>query len=119
MVDRANCVDDLFAGKVMSTSDFGVASVAASEGATLGKKARTGGRMNGAVNAAAAKEGLVGRVGDRIDLELGYIVTNKTDAVVESFGGRNGAIGFEGERRRNFGAVWRRRQLAQLVQQGQ
>ncbi|KAA6414093.1 MAG: hypothetical protein FRX48_02455 [Lasallia pustulata] len=89
--NRPHGMDHLVARQIERVGDFGVPGAAAMQGAAGGEQARAGGRVDGAVGAAAAEEGGVGRVDDGGDAEGGDGGADEGDSFVE--GARGGEAG--------------------------
>src|SRR5262249_38238525 len=68
---RTDRVDDVLGFEAIAACDLGGAGVAAAERATFGEKVRPGGAVDGAIDAAAAEQRLVGSVDDGPDIERG------------------------------------------------
>ena len=79
--DRADGVDDMAGLEAIAARDLGLAGLAAAERAAFGEQLRPGGAMDGAVDAAAAEQGGVGRVDDGVDVERGDVGLEDLDAV--------------------------------------
>ena len=86
-------MDDFLAGQVVGVGDLGRARGAAVQGAAFVEEGRSGGAVDGAVDAAAAEEGGVGCVDDGGDGEGGDVGTDVGDGVVEGLGGGVGGWG--------------------------
>jgi len=67
--NRSDGVDDMARLQIEAGRDLGVAGRTAAELAASFEQARTGGAMNGPVDAAAAGKPLIGGVDDRVDVE--------------------------------------------------
>jgi hypothetical protein len=67
--DRADRVNDMPRGQPVASGNLGVSGGAAVQRATLREQLRPGNAMNRAVYAAAAEQGLIRRVDDRINAQ--------------------------------------------------
>lgn len=83
-------MDDFLAGEVVGGGNFRITGFAATQGTALVIQVRTCGSVDGAVDAAAAEERFVCCVDDAVDLQLGYVVSDEGDFVVEGLRGAQG-----------------------------
>lgn len=60
-------VDDVAGGEIVPGGEFSLAGGSAAEAGAFGEQSVAGGAVDGAVNAAAAEEGVVGGVDDGVD----------------------------------------------------
>ena len=67
--DRTDRMDDVPGLEAIAAGDLGGAGVAAAQGLAFGQQLRSGGAMDGAVDAAAAEQRGVGGVDDGVDVE--------------------------------------------------
>lgn len=80
-------MNHFLAGEVERARDLRITRVAAVERAAFVFQCWAGGSVDGAVDAATAQEGFVGRVDDAVDLELCDVVADRRDCVVVSLVG--------------------------------
>lgn len=71
--DRADRVDHMARRQPVTAGDLGIAGVATAERAAFGKQFGAGSAMDGAVDTAAAEQGCIGGVDDRVDGERGDV----------------------------------------------
>src|SRR5262249_6179539 len=84
---RADGVDDVLGFQAIAAGDLGGTGVAAAERAAFGEKLRSGGAMDGTVDAAAAEQCPVGGVDDGPDIERGDVRDADFEPRRADFGG--------------------------------
>lgn len=87
MIHGPNSVDNPLAREAISGSDFGVPGIAAIQGTALFHQLWTGSPVDGTIDTTSAKERLIGRVDDAVDLQFGYVIANERDCVIEDLRG--------------------------------
>jgi len=86
--DRADGVNDPSGREFVAFGDFGLARDAAAECAAFRQQFRPGRPMDGAIHAAAAQQGRVGRIHNRLHAPLRDVTGDDGDAM------GNGIVGF-------------------------
>ncbi len=71
--DGADGVNHVLCRQIVAFGRFGFAGLATAQQTTLGKQARSGCAMDGAIHSASAQQRTVGRVDDCIDRKAGYV----------------------------------------------
>ncbi|KAI6773666.1 hypothetical protein HG531_000515 [Fusarium graminearum] len=90
--DWTDCVDDMLGRKFVSLGDDSITGVDGAESSRLLDQVRSCSAVNGAVDTAAAAEGLVGSVDDGVDTEFGDVSSDQTDASVDGIIRRVGSF---------------------------
>jgi hypothetical protein len=70
---RPDGMNDMPGRKPVTFGDFGIAGGAAAEAAAFGQKLRSGGAMDGAIDAAAAEQRFIGGVDDGVNAQGGDV----------------------------------------------
>src|SRR5262249_28205116 len=86
--DRTDRVDHVLGDKPVTARDLGRAGLAAAERAALAEQLRTGGAVDRAIDAAAAKKRAVCRVDDGVDVERGDVGAADVDTRGADGGGQ-------------------------------
>ena len=78
--DRSRCVDDVPRRQSVSAGDLGLSGFASAQRAALCQKFRARRAMDGTIHTTAAQKACVGRVDNRVGLNLGDISLNDLDS---------------------------------------
>src|SRR5690242_12827508 len=79
--DRADGVNDPFRGEPVTFGDLCLAGRTTAEHATFLQQLRPGGAMDRAIHAAAAQQGRVGRIHDRVHALLRDVASDDFDSI--------------------------------------
>jgi hypothetical protein len=90
--DGTHCVDDVVCRELIARSDSRLSHGAAAQCTTGGEELRTRGTMDGPVHTAAAQQGCIGGVDDRIDGLLGDVAHDNFDVHGTSMASGNIAV---------------------------
>src|SRR5512133_410049 len=83
--DRTDCVDDMPGGQIIAPGELGVAGFAAAQSGAFLQQPRPGGPVNGAVDATATQQGVVGGIDDGIHCQGGDVGLNNFDGSFHRF----------------------------------
>lgn len=82
-IHRADRMDNVLGWQLMSPSNDRISGGTTIEFSAFRQKPRAGGAMDGAIDAAAAEQAAVCCIDNRVDLEFGYVPSDKADSRVD------------------------------------
>jgi hypothetical protein len=82
--NRTHCVDNVFCGQAVAARDFRVAGRATAQRAALREQLRPGRAMDRAIDSTTAEQRGVGRIHNRVDLELRDVSAREVDALANA-----------------------------------